>query len=221
MQLLYSDADYAAIYKQRRTVLHVFYVITGVYMAFCIGWLIFHFTLPYKDPLDMLPRAMVFVASAAYVLFAFPYLTIKYRRVNEYYKLFKQFGESLKMEERNYFYGYQAETVEKNHLDAYSCIFATWNARAHEWMEREIYVDVEKPLPDFERGDLVRYITQSNFLLGYEIIKKQAQDFGDLFGYGQNADTDEETNEDVDDMLRETGENVEGNWQSQEKETDK
>ena len=191
MQLLYSDADYLAIYKQRRTVLNVFITVTSVYFAFCIAWLIFHFTIPYKDPLDLLPRAMVFTASAAYVLFAFPYLTIKYRRVNEYYKLFKQFGESLKMDETNYFYGYQADTVEKNHLDAYSCIFATWNKRAHEWMEREIYIDVEKQLPDFERGDLVRYITQSNFLLGYEIIEKQAQAFDDLFGYDKADETDE------------------------------
>ena len=191
MQLLYSDADYAAIYKQRRTVLHVFYAVTGAYLAFCIGWLIFHFTIAYKDPLDLLPRAMVFVASIAYVLFAFPYLTIKYRRVNEYYKLFKQFGEALKMEETNYFYGYQAETVEKNHLDAYSCIFATWSKRMHDWTEREIYVDVEKALPDFERGDLVRYITQSNFLLGYEIIQKHAMNFDDLFGYDQTEETEE------------------------------
>ena len=200
MQLMYSDADYVAIYKQRRTVLHVFITVTAVYMAFCLGWLIFHFTVPYKDPLDILPRVMVFVASGAYVLFAFPYLRIKYRRVNEYYKLFKQFGESLKMEETNYFYGYQAETVEKNHLDAYSCILATWNARSHEWLEREIYVDVEKPLPDFERGDLVKYITQSNFLLGYEIIQKHAQDFDDLFGYEQNEEREE--NGDIDEVTQ-------------------
>ena len=198
MQLMYSDADYVAIYKQRRAVLNVFITVTSVYMAFCLGWLIFHFTVPYNDPLDILPRVMVFVASGAYVLFAFPYLRIKYRRVNEYYKLFKQFGESLKMEETNYFYGYQAETVEKNHLDAYSCILATWNARSHEWMEREIYVDVEKPLPDFERGDLVKYITQSNFLLGYEIIQKHAQDFDDLFGYEQNEEREE--NGDIDEV---------------------
>ena len=75
MEKLYTDIDYVAIYKQRRNVQFFFGAVTCVYLAFCIGWLIFHFTIPYADPLEALPRALVYVASGAYVLFAFPLLT--------------------------------------------------------------------------------------------------------------------------------------------------
>ena len=55
-------------------------------------------------------------------------------------------------------------------------------------MEREAYFDVEKPLPEFEEGDLVRYITQSNFIIQYEILQKRALEF-------EEVDEDEETSE--------------------------
>ena len=41
-------------------------------------------------------------------------------------------------------------------------------------MEREAYFDKEKPLPDFHRGDLVKYIVQSNFIVQYEIVERGA-----------------------------------------------
>ena len=195
MERIYTDADYVAIYKQRRKVLLYFYIITAIYFVFCCSCVIFHCTLPYADPLDAVPRALVYMVSAGYVAFAFPYLTIKYRRVNRYYSLFKHFGEALKMEETYYFYGFLEELSQKNHVDAYSCIFATWNKRTHEWLEREIYTDKEKPLPPFERGDLVHYITQSNFLLEYEILEKQALQLDDLFAHHEEDEETEQAEE--------------------------
>ena len=71
-------------------------------------------------------------------------------------------------------------------------------------MEREVYWDPEKDLPDFERGDLIRYITQSNFILQYEILEKSAVDLGSVFDYEYYEETDEpdeyadENDEDID-----------------------
>ena len=55
-------------------------------------------------------------------------------------------------------------------------------------MEREAYFDVEKPLPEFSEGDLVRYVTQSNFIIEYEILEKHALEF-------EEVDEDEEETE--------------------------
>ena len=41
-------------------------------------------------------------------------------------------------------------------------------------MEREVYFDVEKDWPDLEQGDLVRYVVQSNFLVRYDVLVRQA-----------------------------------------------
>ena len=47
-------------------------------------------------------------------------------------------------------------------------------------MEREAYFDPEKPLPEFESGDYVHYIVQSNFIVQYEILQKKALEFEEV-----------------------------------------
>lgn len=183
MQSVYSDHDYLAIYKQRKNILTVFFAITGAYLAFCLGWLVYHFTLPYADPLDNIPRTCVYVASAVYILVIFPFWTIKYSRANRYYKLFKHFCVALKMEETYHFYAFRECTLQKDNVDAIGCVFAVWDKKKQRWLERVVYWDPEKELPNFEQGDLVRYITQSTFILQYEIIQKQAADLSDAFAY--------------------------------------
>ena len=42
-----------------------------------------------------------------------------------------------------------------------------------------VYFDKEKPLPPFENGDYIRYITQGSVLIEYEIIQKQALEFSE------------------------------------------
>ena len=204
MYQVYNDADFIAIHKQRNKVIAVFLAVTAVYFVFCVAWIIYHVTLPYADTRDLIPRICVFTASALYMLFAFPYLAIKYRRVNRYHRLFQHFGEALKMQETYHFYGFRERTTQKDHVDAISCIFAFFNKNKQEWMEREVYCDPEKELPPFERGDLVHYITQSNFILEYEILKKREIELGDVFEYEppvyQEADDeDDEYDEEEDD----------------------
>ena len=38
------------------------------------------------------------------------------------------------------------------------------------YLDRKIYCDKEKPLPQFQAGDQVRYLTHGNVLLSYDII---------------------------------------------------
>ena len=97
--------------------------------------------------------------------------------------------EGLKTEEKNFFYAFREKSLQKENIDVVSCIFETWNKKKQEWMEREVYIDAEKPLPNIESGDYVRYITQSNFIIKYEILQKQALEF--------EEDGDEEYDEEI------------------------
>ena len=66
-------------------------------------------------------------------------------------------------------------------------------------------MDAEKPLPGFSRGDLVRYITQSNFIIQYEILAKEVLEieeideyYGDEYEYEDDEeDVSQEENEQV------------------------
>jgi len=177
MVSVYNDADFLSVYKQKRRIFWVFMGVTAVYLAFCIAWLIYHISLPYADNRATLPKALVYIVSVLYVAFAFPFMSIKYSRANRYYKMLTYVCEGLKTEETNYFYRFREKSLQKDNIDVVGCVFETWSKKKKEWLERESYFDPEKPLPEFESGDFVRYVAQSNFIIQYEIIEKQALEF--------------------------------------------
>lgn len=189
MTSVYSDADYLAVYKQKKRIFGVFYAVTFVYLAFCIAWLAYYISLPYADPMQSLPKTCVYIASALYVVFAFPYLAIKGSRIRRYFKLMTYLSDGLKGEEKNYFYAFEKKLLQKDNIDVWGCIFETWNKKKQEWMDREAYWDCEKPLPEFESGDFVQYIVQSNVIVQYKILEKKALEFEEI-------DEDEEYDED-------------------------
>lgn len=174
---VYKDADYLAVCKQRKRILWVFWAATIAYAAFCGAWLAYHISLPYKDPMLKLPKVCVIAATIVYMALIFPFMSIKFSRVHRYYKLLGFLSEGLKGEEKNYFYCFEEKALQKDNVDVMGCVFETWSKKRSEWMEREAFWDKEKPLPELDSGDYVHYIVQSNFIVQYEILQKQALEF--------------------------------------------
>ena len=180
MVSIYKDADYLAVYKQKKRILGVYWGITLFYVIFCIAWWIYYMGLPYNDPMQTLPKACVYVATGLFIAFSFPYLSIKFSRVRRYFKMLTYVSEGLKNEEKNYFYCFEEKSLQKDNIDVVACIFETWNKKKQEWMDREVYFDPEMPDLEFESGDYVQYVVQSNFLIQYEILEKKALEFEEL-----------------------------------------
>ena len=103
MTKVYNDADFLAICKQKRNVSLVFWTVTLAYLVFCVGWLIYHISLPYASKNATLPKVLVYVATGLYTIFAFPFLGIKYGRIRRYYKMMYYLSEGIKNEEICYF----------------------------------------------------------------------------------------------------------------------
>ncbi len=196
---IYSDADFLAVYKQKNRLFWIFVACTVAYFAFCIAWLMYFIGLPYGASEQNLPKACVYVASALYVAFAVVFLGIKYSRVRRYYKMLSYVSIGLKNEEKNYFYCFEKHSLQKDNLDVVYCVFETWNKKKQEWMDREVYADTEKKLPPFEGGDYVQYITQSNFVIQYNILQKKALEFEEV-----DEDYEEEIGEDEESATTET-----------------
>ena len=177
MTSVYCDADFLAVYKQKQKIFGLFIGVTFAYLVFCVAWWCYFMSLPYADPRQVLPKACVFVASVLYVIFSFPYLAIKGSRVRRYYKLMTYLSGGLKGEEKNYFFTFEKKVLQKDNIDVTGCIFETWSKKKQEWLDREAYWDNEKPLPEFESGDYVKYVVQSNMIVQYEILEKHALEF--------------------------------------------
>ena len=87
MVSVYKDADYLSVYKQKQRTWGVFLGVSLFYFAFCIAWLVYYISLPYKDPMQALPKWCVWSVSVLYVVFLYVFMGIKYSRVNRYYKM--------------------------------------------------------------------------------------------------------------------------------------
>ncbi len=191
MVAVYSDADYLAAYKQKQRIWWTFMAVTIAYLAFCVAWLVYYISLPYKDPMQALPKWCVFIVSAIYVIFIYPFMGIKFSRVRKYFKMLSYVSTGLKNEETNYFYCFDEKTLQKDNIDVIACVFETWSKKKSEWLEREAYFDPEMPLPPFESGDYVRYIVQSNFVIEYEILQKKALEFEEVEEFEEETDTED------------------------------
>ena len=91
----------------------------------------------------------------------------------------------VKSKEENYFVKFEKDTLQKDNIDTVTCVFMAWNRKKQEWMRREVYFDSEKPLPEFGRGDLIRYITQSNFIVEYEILSRAVLEIDEINEYDE------------------------------------
>ena len=170
MTTVYCDEVLNKVYDQKNRIFNVFLGVTVFYLVFCVAWLIYFIGLPYAHPMQKVVKACVFTATGLYVVFLFPFMGIKYSRVRKYYKMMYYLSQGLKITEENLFVGFAKQDLQKDYVDVISCIFKTWNQKKCEWMEREVYWDVEKELPALESGDRVRYVSQSNFLIQYEVV---------------------------------------------------
>ena len=192
MVTVYSEQDFLSVRRQRNNILYVFLGVTAAYVCLSIAFLIYYISLPYGDANMWISKWVVSIASVFYVAFSFPYMSIKFHRANRYYKMLYYVSEGLKNEETNYFVCYEKKDLQKDCVDVISCVFKTWSKKKSEWLDREAYVDPEKPLPKFEYGDLVYYVVQSNFLIEYEILQKGALDNDEREIYLDEENEDEE-----------------------------
>jgi hypothetical protein len=171
MTSVYNDNDLYDLYKQKQKILGVFWAVTALYAVICIVCLCIYISLPYKDPMQMPIQLIVYLVTPPYIVFLFPYMGIKYSRLHRYYKMLVQISLNRKNLETQYFYKFNKNRTNIG-LDVHHCVFGVWNAKQQEWREREVYADVAKPLPDFQEGDEIRYVTQSNYLLQYEVLER-------------------------------------------------
>ncbi len=172
---VYEDADYEAVLKQKRIIWTVFWSVTVAWLLFCVAWIIYFVSLPaYPIEDKILPQAMVYGSTVLYIVVMFPFVGIKLSRVRKYCKMMGFLSLGIKKLEENYFMGFYKKELQKDDVDVISCVFRSWNKKRRDWSEREVYFDNEQEWPEMERGDYVRYVVQSNFIIQYEVLRKGA-----------------------------------------------
>lgn len=173
---LYSKEDFVKTKSARDKILKVFYITFGILFLINVAVFVFfvrqEFETKYKLPLLLFN----IITDSVYAIIYFIIFAIKYKRVNSYYKMLKDFNVGLRQEGVNTFVRVDSSLTAKDGVDFISLVFLQWSDKKQEFFERNILLDVEKPIPALKRGDVVKHSTHANILIAYELANAQVFD---------------------------------------------
>ena len=156
--------------KQKRKTLIIYFIMLGVYLAVSVFDYVWYFGLPYKSPAITGVKWLQYSLTAVFVIFSFVYLGIVFKRVRRYYKQCYNMQTGLKETSTGNFLEYDEEIQDKDGVDFKSLVFIEWNKYKKDFFERKVLVFYEKPFPEIPEKANVRYVTQGNVLISYEIL---------------------------------------------------
>lgn len=166
----YVKEELESASAQRKKTLIWYFVALGVFLVISAGFMIWFSTLPYESPTIQTVKYIQYPFVALFVIFSFIYLGIKYKRINRFYKLVYNLETGIRETSTGSFFEYDETSQEKDGVDCKALVFLEWNKYKKDFYERKVLVFEERDFPQFNENDNVKYITQGNFLISYEIL---------------------------------------------------
>lgn len=166
----FNEQELEVVKKQRKKAINLYIIIGVVYLVASVGIVLWFTTLPYQSPTITWVKIIHYSLSALFVIFSFIYLGIVLKRVNRYYKLMFNLHTGIRETSTGSFIEYSENTQDKDGVDMKALIFLEWNKYKNDFFERKVLVPYEKEFPEFTENANVKYVTQSNVLISYEIL---------------------------------------------------
>jgi hypothetical protein len=166
----FLEQDFFEVKKQRKRVLIGYIIVAAVYLVFSVGMFLWYRTLPYMSPTITTVKAIQYSVTAIFVIFSFIYMGIYFNRVNKYYNLTYNLMTGIRETSTGSFFEYDESLQDKDGVDFKALIFIEWNKYKNDFFERKVLVFDEKPFPELTENQNVKYVTQGNVLISYEIL---------------------------------------------------
>lgn len=156
--------------RQRRISLAVYIVVLVVYLIASALFVWWQTKQPYQDSFVTVIKAIHYTLTGLIVIFSFLYLGIVDKRIRKFYALLLTLKTGIRDTWEASFVRYDEELEVLNGVDFKSLIFLEWNKYKNDFFERKVLVFYEKPFPQLTEGQNVKFVTQSNVLISYEIL---------------------------------------------------
>ena len=175
MVKLYTDDDLWDAVRQKRRLLAIFLTVLGVWLAAVAGCATWYGMLPYKDSMQVWVIVIASVITALFLMFAFPFMGISYKRSKAYVKMLQFISAGLKECFVAPFEGVN-DWITHDGVDVNVADFSVPNFKRDGMMTRQVYIDGEKDFPPFVEGARIRMVVQGNLLLEYEILDEPTKE---------------------------------------------
>ncbi len=172
----YSEAEFLAAKKRKNILLSIFFVVLAIYLAVSVTFVVIYTTMPYASPRILPWKIIHHVITAVVVMGLFFYMSVPFKRANRYYKMYYYMKTGVKETNVASFFEYDETLQEKDGVDMKALVFLEWNKYKKDVYERKVLVLYDKPFPEFNEKDTVRFVTQGNVLISYEILNAEEEE---------------------------------------------
>ena len=166
----FQDNDFEIAKKRRDVMLTIFFIILGVYLCISAGMLVWYLLLPYRSPTITTVKIIHYSITAVMVSGMFFYMMLPFKRANKFYQMIRNMKVGIRETTTASFFEYDETLQEKDGVDFKALIFLEWNKYKKDFFERKVLVFYDRSFPEFKENDNVRFVTQGNVLISYEII---------------------------------------------------
>ncbi len=170
MTQFFVNSQFEDAKKQKKRTFGIYLIFLGIYLFISLGLFLWFWTLPYMAKDITKIKLIHYPLTAVFVMFSFIFLGIKYKRIKNYYKMTKNLLVGLKETSTGSFFEYDESIRTKDGVECKSLVFIEWNKYKDDFYERHVLVLKEMEFPQFEENQNVRYVTQGNVLISYEIL---------------------------------------------------
>ena len=171
---VYTQSDYDNALKLRKKLLIWYFIGLGVFLIPVTVIFILYLNMPYPSTPELEKQKNLYmvincIISGIAVILSFIYLGIPFKRANAYRKLLEDIKQGQKVKNVSTFIKNDMSEVEVRNVDFHTMVVLEWSEKTQEFMRRHVLVDKEKPMPNFNNGDIITYVTHSNVLLSYAL----------------------------------------------------
>lgn len=166
---IYDESDYASVALQKKKFLIVFFATLAVLVAIDAAVFVYYARCEYGTPLETPLLIFNIVTTSIYLLVYYVLFEVKFRRMRCYSKMLADFKTGLEQTGTNAFVRVDGSITEKDGVQFLSLVFLEWSEKKQDYFERDVLFDLEKPLPEFKKGDMVKHRTQGNVMVAYEL----------------------------------------------------
>ncbi len=168
---IFIENDYASAKKEVKNLIIYYSIALFLFLAISGGLLFWFTTLPYKSPTIVWVKIIQYTLAVVFVVGSFVFFGVKFKRVNRYRKLSNHLLNGIREQSEAEFLENDYRLFDKDGVDCHAMIFLEWNKYKKEYFERKVLILAEKTFPEIPEKSRVRFITQGNVIVSYEIIE--------------------------------------------------
>ncbi len=146
------------------------YTVTGLFVLLNLVLFIYFRTLPYGAEyrhLIVLHCVLAFLYMVFFVVYG-----IRYRRVKNYNKTLFYLKTGKEEEQEGVFLYYMDNDQLKDDIEFHGLMFSVPAEFRKEDIERRFFYDKAKPLPPFQIGDTVSFVSQGALIVRWKITRR-------------------------------------------------